>query len=148
MIQCQAVWTLEKVIVKKKQFVHFEFQINIYALVEQKSLQLEWKVCTPGKKLYKLETKKITAEQKFIHLKQEHFASRTNNILDWSLCTWKWNRNFYTSKNLYTWSRNCSKHQENDLSKGKNCFDKKEIVLSTRGNAPSKEKCSEKGKKF
>ena len=93
---------LEKIIVKKKKFVHFEFQINIHALVEQKSLQLEWKVCTPGKKLYKLETKKITAEQKFIHLKQEHFASRTNNILDWSLYTWKWNRNLYTSKKICT----------------------------------------------
>jgi hypothetical protein len=61
---------------------------------------------------------------------------------------WKWNRNFYTSnKNLYTRSRNCSKHQEIDLSKGKKTVSiKKEIVLSTRDNAPSKEKCSEKEK--
>jgi hypothetical protein len=54
---------------------------------------------------------------------------------------WKWNIKFYTSnKNLYTRSRNCDKHQEIDLSKEKNCFDKKNIV-------PSKEKCSEKEKK-
>lgn len=55
---------------------------------------------------------------------------------------------FYTSnKKLYNRSRNCSKHQEIDLSKGgKTVLIKKVIVLNTRDNAPSKEKCSQKEK--
>jgi len=120
MIQCQAVWTLEKVIVKKKQFVHFEFQINIYALVEQKSLQLEWKVCTPGKKLYKL------VKQKKLQLNKNLYT---------------WNKNILQAEQIIYWIEVCARGSGTEIfTPQKICTPEAEIVLSTKKLIWAKEK--------
>lgn len=128
MVQCQAVW--KRSLWRKKKFVHFEFQINIYALVEQKSLQLEWKVWTPGKKLYKLMKQKILQLNKNLHT---------------------WNKNILQAQEIIYWIEVCTCGSGTEIftPQTKTCTPEAEIVLSTKKLIWAKEKnCFDKKKKL